>query len=149
MPTFYEINTEHGVVFSRGTGVYRYADHLAHMEKLARDPDFDPGYNQLIDCRGFAEMELKAKQIEDLARQTIFRDGSRHAFVASSDSHFGLTRMFGSFRELNSKQEVRVFRGMREALVWLNLPLSLESEVSGSTAEAPGNSRTIDAASPE
>jgi hypothetical protein len=72
-------------------------------------------------------MDLTAEQIEDLAGQTIFGARSRHAFVASSDSHYGLSRMFGSFREIHSEQRVRVFREYEEALLWLNLPVSLET----------------------
>jgi hypothetical protein len=43
-------------------------------------------------------------------------------FVVASDLQFGLSRMFGAYREIVGDQELMVFRTMAEALSCLSLP---------------------------
>jgi hypothetical protein len=122
MPCEFLIDTDRRLVISRGTGTFRYADFVEHMEKLGLDPRFRPEFDHVVDCRKFELLDLTATQIQDVGSQSIFAATSRRAFVVSSELHFGLGRMFASFREGKCGQVTMVFRDMREATAWLELP---------------------------
>ena len=122
MPCEFLIDTERRLVISRGTGTFRYADFLEHMEKLGPDPRFRPQFDHVVDCRKFELVDLAFKQVEEMGRQSIFAATSRRAFIVSSDLHFGLGRMFAVFREMQCGQVSMVFRDMREGAAWLGLP---------------------------
>lgn len=122
MPCEILIDADRRLVISRGTGTFRYADFLEHMEKLGPDPRFNPEFDHLVDCSKFEVFDLTTMQIQKIGSQSIFAETSRRAFVATSDLHFGLGRMFAAFREMNHNQVTRVFRDLREATAWLGLP---------------------------
>ena len=122
MPCEFIIDTERRLVISRGTGTFRYADFLEHMEKLRPDPRFRPEFDHVVDCRKFELVDLAFKQVEEMGRQSIFAATSRRAFIVSSDLHFGLGRMFAVFREMECGQVTMVFRDMLEVTAWLGLP---------------------------
>jgi len=122
MPCEFLIDTDRRLVISRGTGTFRYADFLEHMEKLGPDPRFRPQFDHVVDCRKFELVDLTFTQVEEMGRQSIFAATSRRAFVVSSDIQFGLSRMFATFREVKRGQVTMVFRDMREATDWLGLP---------------------------
>jgi hypothetical protein len=115
------IDSKLGVVFSKGTGVFTVADALGHMDRLSRHPDFRPEYNQLLDFREFSDVELTGEQVRALSRRTLFRTPSRRAFVVSSNLQFGLSRMYGTFREAAGDETIMIFREMKDALAWLSL----------------------------
>ncbi len=54
MPLFYKIDKERRLVMSTGSGVFSVADAVSHMEKLSKDPDFDPGFSQIADFTSHA-----------------------------------------------------------------------------------------------
>ncbi len=122
MPTEFAIDREHGLVISRGTGVFRHADFLDHMARLGRCPDFRPEFNQLVDCRGFDAVKLTAGDLQDLGERSIFAASAKRAFVVASQVQYGLGRMFAAYRELKSGQTTMVFRTLEEAVRWLGLP---------------------------
>jgi hypothetical protein len=126
MPCEFLIDTDRRVVISRGTGTFRYADFLEHMEKLGSDLRFRPEFDHVVDCRKFELLDLTAMQVQDMGSQSIFAVTSRRAFVVSSDLHFGLSRMFAAFREVKCGQITMVFREMREVTAWLGLPQDYE-----------------------
>lgn len=125
MPARFIIDPQRKTVYSQATGVFVYVDYLGHMSDLVGDPRFRPEYNHLVDCRA-STLSLTSDQIRELASRSVFNAGSRRAFLVSSDYQFGLGRMFAAFREFNAGQEIMVFREMREALAWLNLPSDLD-----------------------
>jgi len=131
MPADYVIDAEHGVVFSRGFGVFTHADYVNQMTQLKQDSRFDIDFNQMVDCRDITLMDITAQQIEDLAQTSVFSAKSRRAFVASGPIQFGLSRMLASYREVRGGQRVAVFMMMDEALTWLNLPLDSASVHNG------------------
>ena len=122
MPAKFIIHPDHRLVVSSGTGVFRHADFLWHMARLAEDPEFNPEFNHLVDCRGFASLDLTTAQIEDLACRSIFDVRSRRAFVVASDLQFALSRVYAAYWDVKARQEVMVYRDLREAVAWLALP---------------------------
>lgn len=139
MPSVYTIDVERGVIFSKGTGVFTYADFLDHMARLLADPRFHPDLHQLTDGRALTSLDVTAEQIRDLALRSIFSVRSRRAFVVGSDLQFGLTRMFAAYREIIGVHEIAVYRDMRDALAWFNLPPDFDAFAAGQ----PGDNGSI------
>lgn len=121
MPAIFHIDVQRGVVFSKANGVFSHTDALEHMERLSRHPDFRPAFNQLLDFRQVTSVVLSGEEVRALAQRAIFSESSRRAFVVSSDLQFGLSRMFGIYRELGGEEGIMVFREMNTALGWLGL----------------------------
>ena len=46
---FYNIDKERRLVLSSGNGVLTKEDLLGHMDRLSKDPDFDPDFSQVLD----------------------------------------------------------------------------------------------------
>jgi hypothetical protein len=89
-----------------------------HNRTLRVDKAFDPAYRQLIDCTGLVEILVATKTINDAAHDQYFTPGTRRAFVASSETAFGLARMF-AIRAEASGQTIQVFRDRGKAEEWL------------------------------
>jgi hypothetical protein len=121
MPADFYIEPDLGMVFSKATGLFTFADAVDHMDRLTANPDFRPEFNQLIDFREASGTTLSSDDVRTLAQRQIFSNGSRRAFVAPEDLEFGLSRVFGTYREFQGEPGIRVFRDMKEALSWLSL----------------------------
>ncbi len=126
MPESYVIDPQRRVVFSRGTGVFTYAEFLEHMARMRADPQFRPDFDQLVDCRETTGFELTGDQVADLAARSIFSVRTRRAFVVASSLQYGLSHMLASHLELRGESGIRIFRDRAEALAWLNLPPDLD-----------------------
>jgi hypothetical protein len=92
MPQFYKIDKGRRLVLSTGSGVFRRADALGHMEKLLQDPDFDPSYSQIADFTHVSKIDLSVQDIQELSQKSIFSAQSRRAFIVSNDVAYGLGR---------------------------------------------------------
>lgn len=79
MPAFYKIDKDRRLVLTTGSGVYTLADAVSHMDKLTKDPDFDPRFSQIVDFTQVTRIELSADEIRRLAQRTIFSGSSRRA----------------------------------------------------------------------
>ena len=131
MPCEFLIDTNRRLVISRGTGTFRFADFVEHFKKLGKDPRFQPGFDHIVDCRKFERFDVTTTEVYDIGSQSLFDAKSRRAFVVSSEVHFGLGRMFATFRQVASGQETTVFREMGDAIAWLGLPPEYEPSDSG------------------
>jgi len=121
MPADFYIDTQHGIVYSKATGVLDRAAVLDHMDRLSQHPEFRPEFNQLLDFRETTKVELTAEQVQVLAMRKIFSERSKRAFVVSSDLQFGLSRVFEAYRNLAGEKGISIFREMAGALSWLGL----------------------------
>ena len=135
MPCEFLIDVEHRLVISRGTGTFRYVDFAGHMRMLGPDPRFRPEFDHLVDCRKFERFDVTAAQVESMGEQSLFAAQSRRAFVVASELHYGLGRMFATYREMKRGQTTMVFRDMREAIAWLGLPESYNPDSLGSPSK--------------
>lgn len=120
MPVSYSINRDQCLVVSRLWGTLTEDDVHEHNRKLRVDPAFDPGYRQLIDVTGLTEILVGTQAITETARDQYFTPGTRRAFVATSETAFGLARMF-AMRAEASGQTIEVFRDRERAEEWLGL----------------------------
>jgi len=119
LSAFYKIDKERGLVMSTGAGVLTKEDILGHMDRLSKDPDFDPDFCQLMDFRQITAVEFGPEDVRQFAERTIYSSRSRRAIVVKDDLQFGLARMFEIHRELNGESGIRVFRAVDEALDWI------------------------------
>jgi len=116
---FYKIDKERRLVLSTGSGAFTLADALAHQQRLASDPDFDPSFSQLVDLTHVTSVKLTASDVRKLAQASLFSRGSRRAILATSEAAFGLARMFEALRESAGEDGIHVFRDLNDALDWL------------------------------
>jgi|SRR6267154_6093702 hypothetical protein len=119
MSAFYKIDKERRLVLSSGTGVLTKEDILGHMERLSKDPDFDPEFSQLTDFTKITALEIGPEDIRQFAQKNLFSPHSRRALLVKDDLQFGLARMFEIHRELKGETGIRVFRTLDEALDWI------------------------------
>ncbi len=109
----------------RVRGVVTLAELLAHQDRLTADPDFAPGFRQLMDLTQVSRFDTQPSDLYTVAARKVFGPGSRRAIVAASDSNFGLARGFELMRAAvtkgKSEEEIMVFRDLAEARQWLGL----------------------------
>lgn len=113
-------------------GVYPADAILDAFDRALEDPRF-PAENArfLIDVT--CSESLADRSVDDLRRVSEYfakgagRLGSRCAILAESAVHFGLMRMAVVFYEMNSV-EARVFKGEKEAVLWLNHDLQVAGQ---------------------
>jgi hypothetical protein len=84
----------------------------------------------MIDMTGVTQIEfISAKRVSDLAVISAGMDSpdspSKLAILATANVHFGLGRMYETYRQLDKKsnKEVRIFRIRQEALQWLGVSI--------------------------
>jgi len=118
MPISYDIDKKQRLVTSRLCEVVTNDEVDDHNRRLRTDPDFDPGYRQLIDLSGITEIRITTPKVTAAAQDQYFTPGTRRAFVATTDATFGMARMF-ALRAEASGQTVEVFRDRKQAEEWL------------------------------
>jgi len=122
MPCNYTIYKDKGLVVSTASGVFTFAEAMAHEDKIYDDPDFDPTFVHLIDATGITQVDLTASEISTLARRVRFSPKARKALVVNTVLLFGLARMFETYLQLAGTSEfVSVFKERKEALAWLGI----------------------------
>ena len=119
MPAFYKIAKDRRLVLSTASGVLTLADVLAHQDQILADPDFNPGYSQLLDLTHVTKMDLSAEDICKLAERDIFLPASSRAILVTTDLGQGLARLFAILREHAGEKRIRIFRNLDEALDWV------------------------------
>lgn len=104
---------------SSASGAFTLADAVSHMERLSKDPDFDPGFSQIADFTQVTRVELSSDEIRQLAQRGIFSADSRRAFIAPNEAIFGIGRMFETLRGFEGEKGIRIVRTLEEALDWV------------------------------
>jgi hypothetical protein len=125
MPIDYRVDHALRRVVARGLGLLTDADFVSYQRELWSQPGVT-GYDEIVDMRDVTDIEdVSSERIFELANLSASMDDrnsrSRFAIVAPSDLHFGLARMYGSYRNLHATgtKQVNVFRSMEEAECWL------------------------------
>jgi hypothetical protein len=99
-------------------------DLLKYARRVTESSDIPAGHDELIDLRTAEEPQVSShtlRRVADMfARTDRTPDRTRVALVAESDVAYGLSRMYQAFRS-ESPLDLRVFRQMAEARVWLGL----------------------------
>jgi hypothetical protein len=139
MPADYRIDVSIRRVFSAGAGHLSHEDLTGHMNRLARDPQFDPSFSQLLDFREVKTTDLNADRIMAVSETRIFSKESKRAFVAPEAYQFGLARMYEAYRAMKDDHRIRVFTDYDEAIEWLDLeePADPANTVKSETPHRP------------
>lgn len=116
---FYEIDKERRLVTSTAAGAFTLAEVWAHQQEIAKDPDFDPSFAQLLDVTQVSELELSSDEIARAAGRSVFAINTRLAILVSSNFVYGLARMFQILGEMHGNKKIHVFRERDEALAWV------------------------------
>ena|SRR6266849_8182320 len=119
MPFFYKIDKERRLVMSTAAGVLTKAEVLSLQDQLLKDPDFDPSFSQLSDLTHVTGFEITGADMQELAARTVFSPESRRAVIVNTELAYGMSRMFGIFRESKGERGIRVFRKLEDALDWI------------------------------
>jgi len=118
MSADYKIDKERRLVLSSGSGVLTKEDILGHMDRLSKDPDFEPDFSQLADFSQVTGVEFGPEDVRQFAQRDIYSSRARRAIVVKDDLQYGLARMFEIHRDLKGETGIRVFRSLDEALEW-------------------------------
>ena len=129
MPIDYHIDHARRLVVARGNGVLTGADIFGYQREVWSRPEVI-GYDELVDMSGVKEIVTTSPTSDNfraLASESAATDPpetpTKFAIVAGEELAFGLARMYQTYRELEPKstKEVRVFRTLAEAMVYLNV----------------------------
>ena len=121
MPATYRIDIERKMVFTLTTGTLTDADCLKHRDQLLKDPKMDSSFDQLADCTQVTSFEVSTDGVHALADHNPFGEGSRRAFVVSTDHCYGMARMYQALTDHHA-HVLTVFRDLATARNWLRLP---------------------------
>ncbi len=122
MPVRYHIDTKRNLVTFTAYGVLEEHEYKESRARLAEDPRFQPGMNQMADFHSVEKQKFTQEGHDRFIEQEIalkpLFGNYRQAIVANSDLHFGLTRQV--LAELGeSPKETQVFHTRAEAEAWL------------------------------
>ncbi len=119
MAAFYHIDKERKLVMSTVSGVLTSNDLAGHMQRLLKDPDFDPSFSQLADFTHLTHLEVTDADIHSIAQTNVFDSNSRRAFVVADDASAELAEKFARLRESAGEHGVRVFRSLDEGVNYI------------------------------
>ena len=122
MPCRYVIDKERRLVISAGWDCVTTEELKAHRAQLAKDPEFDPDFDQLVDGTAVTNLEISMAEAKVFASQSVFSPRSRRAFVASNLLILGLARLMETYARMGKgREQVSVFHDRATALKWLGL----------------------------
>jgi len=119
MPVQYELDIQNHMVRTTLSGLITHREVADHSARLHCDPDFDPGFCELVAFQGNADIQLGLPELQDLLRLDPFSSTSRRAFVIGSRTEvLGFLRAYQNLR--GDSPYVRVFQTADEAILWLS-----------------------------
>ena len=123
MPYTIEMDLRRQRVWFKGLGVYTPADAFQSIQDMLDHPQFEAGFDVLIDMSQVEDVSLWGTDIREKVefdRKLIDRLGAaRWAFVAPNDLVFGLARMYQALMD-DTPIEANTFRDLSTAQSWLD-----------------------------
>lgn len=120
MPVNYRIDHDKKAVFTTLEGTLTDEEMIDIQERLRTDPEFNPDYSHLIDCRQVGELKGTVGGIQTITSSDMFSAESHRAFVVPNDAAYGFSRMFQIYRQ-EGPEKTAVFRDFDEAVLWTGL----------------------------
>ena len=127
MPLEHRIDHRLRLVLTRAIGTLTDEEIFGYQREVWSRPDV-AGYDELVDMSAVEHVAVSSiERVAELASFSAAMDTrpsvSRFAIVAPRDFEFGLGRLYGARREMDSRgtKRVGVFRSRAEALAWLGL----------------------------
>jgi hypothetical protein len=120
MPCRYVIDIGRGLVISTGWDRVTFDEMKAHQDRLLNDPDFDPGFNQLVDGTAVTVLEATPDELKTIVGRRFFSPTSRRAFLASSLPILGMGRLMELYAKRKpGREQVCLFHDRESAMKWL------------------------------
>jgi hypothetical protein len=121
MPTHYTIDPVLRVVLCVAEGRYSDEDARANQDKLRKDPNFDPTFDQIYDLTQATEVAVTSACMADLVVTQPFKIGIRRAMIVANPVQYGISRMIAGMAGARARY-FRIFSTRAEALAWLAQP---------------------------
>lgn len=119
MAVSYSIDPDRQLVITVLSGALSYQECVEHHLKLAADPNFHPGYREIIDGSGVTSVSLDSRSVLNLAKSCPFGPDAQRAIVCGeSMMNYGVARMFQMLAH-GRHGDIRVFRDAKESGNWL------------------------------
>src|ERR1700743_1375558 len=112
MPVQYFIDCKARLVTTVFFGIFTDSDVWHLIDQLRKDPEYDPDFDELIDCTGVTENLVSAGTLSAVRSSPK----PKRAVVAPSPKNYGIARMF---QALQVNQQIEVFKTLEEAREWL------------------------------
>src|SRR4051812_30169599 len=95
MPLTFQVDTQHRILRSRGSGVLTMADLLTYFAETRADPDYEPSMHRVMDLRDVTQLPSSddIRSLATFARTKAPVETARMAIIASSDLAFGVSMM--------------------------------------------------------
>ncbi len=123
MPSYYEVDTELGVVYSVVSGDVTLQDLRDNMVAIHNDPRVEAHFRTLIDGSRITSMDA---DFEGLTELSDFHAGSVRKltgrlaiYIPERGVVYGQTRQFHAL--LRDRDRVEIFTGLDEARAWLGI----------------------------
>ncbi len=118
MPATYVIDAATRIVLFVLRGVVTPRELTQESARLNNDPAFDPGFGELVDFTGVAEVQIGGADLKSLQELDPFFTRSKRALVVGPQSStYGAARLYQMMRKDESR--VEIFKNRKEALQWL------------------------------
>ena len=92
MPVVLKIDTRRRLVYSAFYGKVTDEEMLGHRAVMARDPDFNRDFSEIVDLSAVSEPVVSDSALAALAGSpSLFSESSRHIIVAPDDLAFQLS----------------------------------------------------------
>lgn len=114
----YSIDARRRLVVSRASGVFTPEDVVAVRELVARDPAFDPTYDQIIDLTEATDLKFDYDTMLAVAASSLSQSFVRRAIVARTAAQYSLACIFQVASE-QSGQRIDIFATFEEAAEWM------------------------------
>ena len=115
MPVVLKIDPQRRVVYSAFYGRITDAELSGHRSAIARDPDFNPQFSDIVDFSAVTETNISEQTIAQMAASTsLFRSSVQHIIVASGEPMQSLAKKFKQFAR-DSRPNFHVVRTRAEA----------------------------------
>lgn len=104
-------------------GLFDVSELIRFVKEVRAAPDFCPSIKILVDLReadiSTVSVEAVETIIENVKKSWRDTGKNRAALVVSDTVGYGVSRMFQSMMSVDTVGEVRVFKDMDEALIWI------------------------------
>lgn len=123
MPIATQIESATGLRIHKVTGSLTFTELRETLQALYASPDFRPEQNALWDLRDSVLTTFTTAQVREIVEPVRSHWGTRGApraaLVVCRDADFGMARMYELQLDVEGTAEVRVFRDLEEARVWV------------------------------
>ncbi len=122
MPVIIHVDHERRRVVGTATGTLEDRDLFTYQEKAGRYE----GYDEIFDGTAVERLQdihpATLMKLAGVAAATDTEKPAKLAIVATQDVHFGMGRMYESFRECapNASRKLGIFHSREEAEQWLD-----------------------------